>query len=172
MNAALTQARTTVIRSAFIVALVLPLVLGTESQAQAGAEPKGETPPDVPNISARSYTGGSAKVTVTGAFQIEADVPINTQASVSDGGMTWLQFGASGSPDPNALITVSEQEVGVSAGRGKQIVTAGGADCSGQADVTANSIAGYYSCKGITSYDAATGKMGTVDIAIRFTATS
>lgn len=162
----------TVIRSAFIATLVLLLVLGAESQAQAGAEPRGKTPPDVPKISARSYTGGSAKVTVTGAFQIDADVPINTQASVSDGEMTWLQFGVSGSPEPDALITVSEQEVGVSAGRGKQIVTAADADCSGQAEVTPKSITGHYSCKGITSYDAATGKMGTVNIEIRFTATS
>jgi len=161
-----------VTRSAFIAALVLPLVLGAESQAQVGAAPRAKSPPAVPQISARSYTGGSAKVTVTGAFQIDADVPINTEASISDGEMTWLQFGASGSPEPNALITVSEQEVGVSAGRGKQIVTVGGAECSGQAEVTPKSITGSYSCKGITSYDAATGKMGTVNIEIRFTATS
>lgn len=156
-------------RSAFIAALVLPLALGAESQAQVGAA---KSPPDVPKISARSYTGGSAKVTVTGAFQIDANVAINIEASMSDGEMTWLQFGVSGSPEPNALITVSEQEVGVSGGRGKQIVTAGGADCSGQTDVTPKSITGSYSCMGITSYDAATGKMGAVDIVIRFSASS
>ena len=159
------------IRPALITALLL-LVLGAEGQAQAGAASRAKSPPDVPKISSRTYTGGSAKVTVTGAFQIDADVSINTQASVSDGEMTWLQFGASGSAEPNALITVSEQEVGISAGRGKQSVTAGGADCSGQADVTPTSITGHYSCKDVTSYDAATFKMSTVNIVIEFTAQS
>ena len=169
MNAALIESRAAVIRTAFIAALVLAS-LGAESQAQAGARAK--SPPDVPKISARSYTGGSAKVTVTGAFQIDADVPINIEASLSDGEMTWLQFGVSGAPEPNALITVSEQEIGVSASRSKQIITAGGAECSGHAAVTPTSITGHYSCKNITSYDAATGKMGTVNIVIQFTATS
>jgi hypothetical protein len=73
----------------------------------------------VPIISARSYLGGSTKVTVTGSFQIGEDIPINTQASYGDGEMTWLQYGASGAEAPNALVTVSAEEVGVNAGRGK-----------------------------------------------------
>jgi hypothetical protein len=38
---------------------------------------------------------------VTGSEQIDADVPINTQASISDDGHVWIQYGASGArPEP------------------------------------------------------------------------
>jgi hypothetical protein len=116
-------------------------------------------------------------VSVKGATEIAAEVPLNTQASISDGGMTWLQYGASGSEAPNALITYSPYEIGVSAGKGKFIVTAGimpgeKPTCSGSSEVTENAVTGHYTCPGLTSYDAATGKMGTVDIDIRFSAKS
>jgi hypothetical protein len=131
----------------------------------------------VPKVSARQYTGGSATVSVRGATEFSAEVPLNTQASMSDGEMTWLQFGASGSQAPNALITYSLYEVGVSAGKGKFGVTAGIMDgekpqCSGSSEVTASAISGHYICPGITSYDAATGRMGTVDMDIKFSAKS
>ena len=78
----------------------------------------------VPIISARSYLGGSAKVAVTGSFQIGEDIPINTEASYSDGEMTWLQYGASGAEAPNALVTVSAEEDGVNTGLEKLAATA------------------------------------------------
>jgi hypothetical protein len=133
---------------------------------------QGRAPAKPPTISARSFTSGNATVKVTGAFRIDAVVPINTQASVADGEMTWLQFGASGSKDPNALITVSSYEVGVSAGQGKQIFTAGAEDCRGKITVTAAAVVGEYTCKGITAYDGGSGKMSTVDVVISFTAGS
>ncbi len=94
-----------------------------------------------PTVSARQFTGGSATVSVTGVVEIAAEVPLNTQASVADGSMTWLQYGASGSETPNALITYSPYEVGVSVGKGKFIVTAGIMEgekpqCSGSSEVT------------------------------------
>jgi hypothetical protein len=131
----------------------------------------------IPKISARQYTGGSATVSVRGVVEIAAEVPLNTQASISDGEMTWLQFGASGSEAPNALITYSPYEIGVSASKGKFIVTAGIMEgekpqCSGSSEVTAEAITGHYTCRGLTSYDAATGKMGQVDVEVRFSAKS
>jgi hypothetical protein len=128
-------------------------------------------------VSARQYTGGSVTVSVRGVVEISAEVPLNTQASISDGEMTWLQYGASGSATPNALITYSPYEVGVSVGKGKFIVTAGimegeKGQCSGATDVKPTVITGHYTCPGLTSYDAATGKMGTVDIEVRFDAKS
>jgi hypothetical protein len=131
-----------------------------------------------PTISARQFVGGSAKVTVKGSVQIDQDVPINTKASYGDGEMTWLQFGASGAETPNALITYGESgEIGVSVGKGKFVVTAAitpgeAPQCSGTADVNGTSVSGHYTCVGITSYDAATGKMGKVDVEVRFTAKS
>ena len=126
----------------------------------------------VPVISVRSYVRGSAKVTVTGSFQINEDIPINTQASLSDGEMTWLQYGASGSEAPNALVTVSTLEVGINVGRGKPTATAGAEDCTGGMNVTGNSITGHYTCPSVTSYDPGSGQMGTVNIDIDFTAMS
>jgi hypothetical protein len=46
-----------------------------------------------PAISERQFTGGSAKVTVTGSAKIDEDIAINTKASYGDGGMTWLHGG-------------------------------------------------------------------------------
>ena len=91
---------------------------------------------------------------------------------MSDGEMTWLQFGDSGSAEPNMLLTVSPYEVGFGVAKGKAIATAGAADCTGDMVVTGVSIIGKYSCKGVSSYDPSTGQMGKVDIEIKLTAQS
>jgi hypothetical protein len=131
-----------------------------------------------PPISARQFTDGSIKVRVTGPQNIDDEIPINTQASIGDGDVTWLQYGASGSESPNALITFTETgEVGVSAGKGKFNFTAGVTpgekpQCDGKTEVAPKLITGSYTCLGITSYDAATGTMGKVDVVVSFTAKS
>jgi hypothetical protein len=81
-------------------------------------------------------------------------------------------------PDkPNALVTYQPSEVGITLGKGKFIATAGvmvgeTPQCSGKTEVTPTSVSGHYTCPGIVSHDAATGKMGKIDIEIRFTAKS
>jgi hypothetical protein len=131
-----------------------------------------------PAISERQFTGGSAKVTVTGFTKIDEDIAINTKASYGDGEMTWLQFGVSGSEEPNAVITYGETgEIGITVGKGKLIATGGiipgeKSQCSGKVQVTGTLVSGEYTCAEVTSYDAATGKMGKVDIKVRFTAKS
>jgi hypothetical protein len=152
--------------------LVASSLICTIVPSPAGGQTSG-----FPAISARQYTGGSAKVTVSGSAKIDREIPLNTQASYSDGEMTWLQFGISGSEEPNALITYGEtKEIGISVGKGKFIVTGGIApgeesQCTGQAKVTGTSIAGEYRCVGVDSHDPATG-MGKVDIEVRFTTKS
>jgi hypothetical protein len=132
-----------------------------------------------PIISGRSYIDGTARVVLTGSFTITDDIALNKQASFGDGEMTWIQFGVSGADEPNALITYNagSKEVGLIFGRGKKTTTAGimegePSPCSGKTDVTAKLVSGHYVCKGVTSYDPATGKMGKVDIEITFTAKS
>ncbi|MEO7477360.1 MAG: hypothetical protein ABIY46_18735 [Gemmatimonadales bacterium] len=134
-----------------------------------------------PAISQRAYTGGSIKVRVTGSFTIDAEIPINAKASYSDGEMTWLQFGASGAAEPNALITYNTEsgETGINAAKGKPTATAGffageKSGCSGKAVVTPTLITGDYTCLGVASYDPAKGLkgMGKVDIKVKFTAAS
>ena len=143
----------------------------------AAASPAAGQTGDIPTISGRYFASGSAKVKVSGSVQIDQEVPINTKASFGDGESTWLQFGVSGATDPNALLTFQPQEVGVTVGKGKFIVTAGVTkgekpQCSGKTDVDAASVTGHYTCPGIDSYDAATGQMGKVDIEITFDAKS
>lgn len=131
-----------------------------------------------PPISARSFTSGSIKIVVTGSFRVDTDVPINTKASISAGDMTWLQFGVSGSNEPEALITYGDnKETGVTVGSGKQVATGGmmpgeKPTCSGKVDVTATLISGHYVCKGLSSHDSSTGKLGKVDVEVTFTARS
>lgn len=126
----------------------------------------------LPVIGGRTYSTGSAKVKVTGTFQVDAVIPINKQASFSDGEMTWIQYGDSGSEQPNLLVTVSPQELGFGIGLGKKVSTAGGEQCSGNMDVKPTMITGHYKCPGITSYDPRDGKMGKVTIEIVMTAGS
>ena len=131
-----------------------------------------------PPISARQFTAGSIEVRVTGSQTIDETIPINVPASIGDGEVTWLQYGASGSESPNSLITYTQTgEVGVSVGKGKFTVTAGVTpgekpQCEGKTEVLPTLITGKYTCRGITSYDGATGTMGKVDVVVAFRATS
>lgn len=126
----------------------------------------------IPTISSRYFVSGSARVTVTGSFQIDEDVAINAKASFGDGEKTWLQFGISGSPAPNVLVTYGLGEDGIIVGRGKLIATAPVEQCKGKVEVTATSVSGEHTCVGIGSYDPASGRMGKVDIKVRFSAKS
>lgn len=153
------------------VCLLMPGLLGSPVLAQADRNPVGSKPLAVPAISGRSFTAGSATVTVTGTFQVQAEIPLHDQASFGDGEMTWLQFNDGVSNQPNAPITYG-QEVGVSVESGSHTVTAGDEHCTGEATVTASSITGHYICTGVTSYDKATRRMGKVNLDIRFGAKS
>lgn len=130
-----------------------------------------------PAISQRQFSGGSAKVIVTGTFTIDQEIPINAQASFGDGGSTWLQFGASGAAEPNILITYGETgETGVIVGKGKSSATGGimpgeKSDCVGTVKVTPTLVSGEYTCSDITSYEPGKG-MGKVDIKVAFSAKS
>ena len=149
--------------------LAAVLLIGAASTLRGQAFPK---------ISQREFVSGGAKVVVTGAFTINEDVKLNTKASFGDGESTWLQFGASGSEQPNALITYGEtKEIGITVGKGK-LTASGGivpgekSECAGKAEATPTLISGKYTCRGVASYDPATGRMGKVDIEITFTAKS
>ncbi|MGH7511423.1 MAG: hypothetical protein ACREOQ_00730 [Gemmatimonadales bacterium] len=156
---------------------LLPLVVAIGLVASLVAAPAAAQADTFPTISGRTYSGGSAKLTVTGAAKISSEIPINTQASFGDGTSTWLQFGASGSAEPNVLVTYGEtKETGIIVGQGKFTATGGimpgeKSECSGKATVTANLVTGEYACTGLTSMNA-DGSMGTVNIKVSFTAKS
>lgn len=142
---------------------------------QSEAELLASRAPTAPVISARGYTTGSARVKVTGSFQVDAEIPINTQASLSDGEMTWLQYGASGAETPSSLVTVSPSEVGLSAGLGKKTALAGANECKGSMSVTDKLVSGSYKCVDVASHDPNETRnfgVGKVDMEISFTAGS
>ena len=155
------------------IPFVAPGLVLAALAAPAGAQ----VVPDsvVPVISARTYVNGSVTVIVKGSFQMDQVIEINKPASISDGEMTWLQLGASGSASGDVLVTYGEnigEGVGIMVGKGKSTATAGTELCDGQVTVAAASLVGRYTCKGVTSYDRSTGMMGKVDIEVRFTAQS
>ena len=140
---------------------------------QSEAELLASRVPTTPVISPRAYTSGSAIVKVTGSFQVDAEIPINTQASTSDGEMTWLQYGASGAETPNSLVTISPSEVGLSATLGKKTALAGADACKGGMKVTDKLVSGNYKCIDAASHDPAETSnfgVGKVTIEISFTA--
>ena len=124
----------------------------------------------VPTISKRTFSGGTARLKVTGTWSLNEEVQINKEASIADDGQTWLQYGSSGSDSANVLVTVQPEEVGISPAKGKQTATAGAEQCKGKLTVTAAVVTGNYKCTGVTSYDQKTRQMGKVDIEISFTA--
>jgi hypothetical protein len=150
------------IRSIVCLAAVL-------AATSAGAQSSGRSP----TISNRYFNGGgSIKVIVKGSFQVDAEIPINKPASFGDGEMTWIQYGVSGSDEPNVLVTFQPGEVGITVGKSKRTAVAGSDVCKGTVEVTATAVSGHYSCPGVTSYDPSTRGLGTVDIEIRFIAKS
>jgi hypothetical protein len=127
---------------------------------------------DIPTISARSFTGGSAQVHVSGMFTIDQDIAINTAASYGAGDFTWLQYGDSGAETPNALITFGDGDSGALVGLGSVSATGTSAECTWDVAVTDTSVSGTYSCTGVTGYNPDDGSTGTIDIEIAFTADS
>lgn len=105
-------------------------------------------------------------------FTIDSDISINTAASFGDGNFTRLQYGDSGSDEPNALVTSGEGEVGVIVGLGSYTATGTSAECAWEFDVTETSVSGTFSCAGVTGYTPVDGSLGTVDIEIDFMADS
>src|SRR6187402_2015314 len=51
---------------------------------------------EIPVVSARTYKTGHVQLKVSGHFDIDASPALDTQASISDGGYTWITYGTSG----------------------------------------------------------------------------
>ncbi|MGE0552106.1 MAG: hypothetical protein AB7R55_01625 [Gemmatimonadales bacterium] len=155
-----------------LIPLAWLLLVTSVAAAQGDGGPAKATLPEVPTISKRYFAGGSAQVTVTGSLRFDTEMAIDTVASFGSGDKAWIQFGTSGSSKPNALLVFGDGDLGISVAEGKKSATAEAALCSGEAEVTADLVSGRYRCPEIDSYDPTTGKMGKVDITIRFTATT
>jgi len=127
---------------------------------------------EVPVISARTYTTGHIQLSVSGHFDIEASPELDTQASISDGGYSWIQYGTSGSETPNATVTIGNGDMGISVAVGRYIATGTSTECSMTTNVTATKVTGHFTCPKVTGYNQADRSMGNVTIEIDFEAIS
>jgi hypothetical protein len=127
---------------------------------------------EVPVISARTYTSGYIRLNVSGHFDIDASPELDTRASISDGGYTWIQYGASGSEAPNATVTIGNGDIGISVAVGRNIATGTSTECSMTTTVTPTTVSGHFTCPKVTGYNQADRSMGNVAIEIEFEAQS
>ncbi len=126
----------------------------------------------VPVISARTYTGGSIQVKVSGFFEVNGSQDLNKPASITDDGQTWLQYGVSGSPGLDVTVTSNESESGVVVGNGPYTATVGSGDCKITFNVAPAIVSGNFLCAGVTGYNQKTGQMGKVSVEVSFNAKS
>ena len=127
---------------------------------------------EVPVISARTYATGHARLKVSGHFDIDASPGLDTKASISDGGYTWIQYGTSGSEAPNATVTIGNGDMGISVAVGRHVATGTSTECTMTTEVTAAKVGGHFQCPKVTGYNQADGSMGDVTIEIDFEASS
>ena len=127
---------------------------------------------EIPVISDRSYTAGRMQLRVSGFFDINASPALDTMASITSDGHTWIQYGASGEAPPNATVTVGNGDMGISAAIERYIATGTTIECEITIEVTATKVSGHYSCPKVTGYNPVDGAMGDVKIEVDFEATS
>jgi hypothetical protein len=127
---------------------------------------------EIPVISARTYTTGHIQVNVSGHFEIDASPELDTQASISDGEYTWIQYGASGEEAPNATVTIGQGDMGIAVAVGRYVAVGTTTECSMTTTVTATKVSGHFTCPKVTGYNQADRSMGEVTIEIDFEASS
>jgi hypothetical protein len=158
-----------------------------EPSAQGGGGGGNATPVagsgQIPAISDRTFTGGTAHVRVTGSFAIDKDLPLtlNGVSWVSaDIGSTHLWFGT---PPTTANLHNESDNVEmtfdnaagsvITPATGPWSALAGSDGCTTfSVQVTPTLVSGQISCKGVAAGDSVAGTTGSVDIEITFSATS
>ena len=127
---------------------------------------------EVPVISDRTYKVGFMNLKVSGFFDINASPALDTMASITSDGSTWIQYGKSGEPAPNATFTVGNGDMGISVAVGRFVATGTNIECEITTEVTPAKVAGHFSCPKVAGYSQETRAMGDVKIEADFEATS
>lgn len=127
---------------------------------------------EIPVVSARTYKAGYMNLKVSGFFDIDASPALDTVASISDGGYTWIQYGKSGEAPPAATVTIGNGDIGISVGVGRFVATGTTIECEITTEVTPSKVSGHYSCPKVAGYNQETRQMGDVKIEVDFEATS
>lgn len=129
----------------------------------------------VPSISARTYSGGSAPVAVTGSFTFGSTLALLPQDAFSDGTETTLNYGFQ--LDPGGMLLVFSERtgadgLGLNVNYGPWMATYLGEGCTWEVEVTDVTLSGHISCTDIPAVNEADGTTGTVDIELDFAANS
>jgi hypothetical protein len=127
---------------------------------------------EIPVISDRTYKVGHVQLKVSGFFDINASPALDTKASISSDGHTWIQYGASGEAAPNATVTIGNGDMGISVAVGRYVATGTTIECEITTEVTPAKVSGHYSCPKVTGYNQADRSMGDVKIEVDYEATS
>lgn len=111
-----------------------------------GVDPAGDV---IPAISNRYYNSGSASTTVGGGpFVLNDPIQIDTVASYTQDGLSWISFIDSSNPDAGEiLIALGEPENSVTVSHGTDNVIIGSDDeCKFDLTVTEGSVSGTVKC--------------------------
>jgi len=127
---------------------------------------------EIPVISDRTYKVGYMNLKVSGFFDINASPALDTMASITSDGSTWIQYGKSGEAAPNATFTVGNGDMGIGVAVGRFVATGTTIECEITTEVTPTKVSGHLSCPKVTGYSQETRAMGDVKIEVDFEATS
>ncbi len=127
---------------------------------------------EIPVISDRTYKVGYMNLKVSGFFDINASPALDTAASITSDGSTWIQYGKSGEAAPNATFTVGNGDMGIGVAVGRFVATGTTIECEITTEVTPAKVSGHLSCPKVTGYSQETRAMGDVKIEVDFEATS
>ena len=120
----------------------------------------------------RYYKGGSARVTLTGAFDFDGELPLDPKASyTSDDGQTWIVYGDQTPGELNVIFTYSEYGYGLGVSDGSRVAMAEEDMCEAELEVTPTTVTGRYTCPSVDSGGSRVN-MAPVSITIEFTAGS
>jgi hypothetical protein len=159
----------------FLIAQVL-FTMGLFDPPASGVGPRGpgSDGDNIPDISDRSFAGGTTQASTSGFVSLDMDLPIDEISSyVNTDGLAWISFGSlPADARGEILIALNEPENSITLSRGDVVVIGRDDDCIFDLDVTETTVSGHISCTGVEGENTANGSTGPVDIELDFTADS
>ena len=127
----------------------------------------------IPLVSPRIYTTGSAQATVVGSFQFSDQIEIDPHASyTTPNGESWISFIDWGNPDAGEILVVfNEPENSVTVTEGTTVAMGRDDACNFDIQVMPSSVSGSVSCASVEVMREGQSS-GTSSIQLQFSTTS
>ena len=124
----------------------------------------------VPDLSTLRLTQGTAEVITTGSLELNTDVALSVDETLSSEGVTWLVFADANVP-VRANLVHGDGAVGAYIQQGDLAADASHGTCVGETKLTDGLVWGHYTCAGAAVYDLLSGtQVGETTITIEFSA--